>query len=87
MRDPLLANPEVIVPDHYVAAEVIATKQKITRRGETMVFASLRGESGIMEVRAFRSISDEIHTGKCFAALVRDDVVVDLKPLTPKNAS
>ena len=85
--DPLLPNEGATVPARYVAVEVIAARHTTTKRGDPMVFASLRGNSGIMEVRGFRSISDEIKIGKCFAALVRDGVVVDVKPLTKKNAS
>ena len=81
VRDPLLTNTEVVVPPHYVAAEVIAAMHKITRRGEKMVFAGLRTNTGIMEVRGFRSVAEEISVGKVFAVMIRDGVVVNARPL------
>ena len=81
VHDPLLANAEAVVPAHYIAAEVFAAMHKTTRRGETMVFASLRTNTGIMEVRGFRSVAEEVSVGKILAVMIRDGVIVNARAL------
>ena len=84
VRDPLLEKAEAVVPEHYIAAEVIAARRTTTRRGETMVFASLRSRAGIIETRAFRSVADELKNGGCLAVFIRDDIVINARPLVQK---